>query len=152
MRRATELAANLRESVWLPRKPPSILEAACAALHAVGDEIGPDELDDARVVVAIRKVVVQGRKAVPLARLFHGRELLRVETVAFDVAPIIRRGVHRKARSDGSIRAHNHVVLSRPAVPARRFAISPFVPEPSPFQPSFFKSAPLAMRMKAFIS
>src|SRR5579864_8550556 len=41
---------------------------------------------------------------------------------------------------------------TKPGIPAIRFAISPLVPVPSPFQPRCFRSLPLAMRIKALIS
>ena len=50
-----------------------ILKAPSAALHAIGHKIRPYELDDSRVVVAIRQIVIERRKAVLLAGFLHSR-------------------------------------------------------------------------------
>ena len=49
-----------------------ILEASGSALHAIGHQIRPDELDYARIVVAIREVVIERRETMLLAGLLHG--------------------------------------------------------------------------------
>src|SRR6267378_1339278 len=49
----------------------SILETAHAALEFIFDRVGPEPLDHTRVVVAVREIVVQSRKTMPLAGRFH---------------------------------------------------------------------------------
>src|ERR1700687_5186732 len=58
---------------WLIFKTPG------AAFHPVLDHLRPDKFDDARIVVAIGQVVVQGGKAVLLAGLLHRGQLPLLE-------------------------------------------------------------------------
>ena len=53
----------------------SVLEASGAALHFVRYKIGPHELDHARIVIAVREIMVQRGEAMLLTGLFHGSQL-----------------------------------------------------------------------------
>jgi hypothetical protein len=68
-----------------------------AANFEAADRVGPQPLDNSRVVVALRQVVVEGREAVAVARVLHLLKLLLVELRRVDVAPIAGRGIHGKA-------------------------------------------------------
>ena len=66
-----------------------VLEAPGAALCPVPDEVGPDELDHPGIVIAIRKIVVEGGEAMLLANLLHVYQLGRFELVLIDVPPVV---------------------------------------------------------------
>jgi hypothetical protein len=66
----------------------SVLEASRSALHFVGHQVGPDELDHAGVVVAVGKIVIERGEAVLLASPLHADQLIGIEFVAVDVAPV----------------------------------------------------------------
>src|SRR5579862_590683 len=94
-----------------------IFEAPRSAFHLVLDQVRPHELDHASIVVAIRKIVVQGREAMLLTSLLHACQLTIFKFVVIDVSPIVSRSVHGKTWSDSSIGANDDVVLARTAVP-----------------------------------
>src|ERR1700676_1775906 len=79
-------------------------------------------LHDAAVVVAVSQIVIQRRKAVCLAILFHLVQLRHLELVLFNRAPVIRRRIHREARRKRAIHANDDRVLAGAAVP--RFPFS----------------------------
>src|SRR5437016_11891963 len=62
-----------------------------------------DPANDAAVVVDVTHDVVQRREAVQLAFFLHFTELVLVEFRLAHNAPIVSRGVHREAGSQGSI-------------------------------------------------
>jgi len=83
--------------------------------------------------------VVQCRKAVALAYLFHVAQLLVLELQFVDISPVNRGWVQRKARSEGTVCSNHDIVLARPAIPvskteiavaiffySRRFSCKPF--------------------------
>ena|SRR5208282_4996504 len=83
----------------------SLVEAASAALQPILYELRPDEFDDARVVVAICKVVIQGGETMPLARLFHVSQLGIAKLRMIDVSPVEGRSMHRETgRHSASVR------------------------------------------------
>ena len=57
----------------------------------------PNPFDHPRVVVAVRKIVIQGREAVFLAGFFHVGQLIVIQRELIDVAPIERGRIHREA-------------------------------------------------------
>src|SRR5258707_15705687 len=79
-----------------------LLKASGYALEAVHG-LFPQPLHHARRAVAVSDVVSQCRKAIRLAALFHFRELFDVELLIGNRAPVVRRVVHRKARSESSV-------------------------------------------------
>lgn len=60
--------------------------------------VRPQPLDHARVVVAVRQVVIQGGKQCFWHVFFHSKEGLSIEVEMLDVAPIVGRGIHGEAR------------------------------------------------------
>src|SRR6201998_4914763 len=74
-------------------------------------------LHDTGSVVTIGDVVAKGRKAVWLTALFHFGELLEIELLVFDRAPVIGRVIHGEARGQGSVGADDEPVLTCPAAP-----------------------------------
>src|ERR1700680_2996104 len=131
-------AAERPESFVTPRASTSstcspalalILKAVrVAATEAVGDRQVPQELDDARVVIAISQVVVERGEAVALAGGFHVREPLADEIRFIDVAPVVGRRIHREARRDGAVGADDDVVLACAAVPFAELHVTVFTP------------------------
>src|SRR5260370_21579236 len=93
--------------------PASILETAHAALEFIFDRVEPEPLDHTGVVVAVREIVIQSRKTMPLAGRFHLGKLRVIELWAIDVSPVVGRGVHREARRHGAIGTNDDVVLTR---------------------------------------
>src|SRR5690242_11410333 len=77
----------------------------------------PQPLHHAGRAVAVRDVVAQRRKTIRLAAFFHFRELLDVELLIGDRAPIVRRVVHGKAWSKSSVGPDDQPVLSGAASP-----------------------------------
>src|SRR5262249_17382433 len=98
-----------------------------AAIHAVRDQVGPDELEDPRIVVAVRQIVVQGREAVLLASLLHRRKLAAIELVLIDVSPVITGTVHGEAGSDGTIGRDDDMVLGGATLPFREMQLAVLV-------------------------
>lgn len=94
-----------------------ILKALRAALGSLLDQVFPHELNDARVVVAIGKVVVQGGEAMLLAGVLHFRQGFAFEFVAFDGAPVVGGPIHGEAGRNRTVSADDHVVLAGAAVP-----------------------------------
>src|SRR6266478_5430173 len=86
------------------------------ALEAV-QGLFPQPLHHAGRAVAVRDVVSQRRKAIRLATLFHLRELLDVELLVADGAPVVRRVVHGKARSECPVGSNDQPVLPGAAAP-----------------------------------
>ena len=68
----------------------SVVETSRSPLHLVFNEVGPNESNDSRVVIAVRQIMVQRRKTMPLAGRFHLAQLLGFEFVLIDVSPIER--------------------------------------------------------------
>src|ERR1700740_1303136 len=93
-----------------------LFKASGYALEAV-QGLFPQPLHHAGRAVAVRDVVSQRRKAIRLATLFHLRELLDVELLVADGAPVVRRVVHRKARSECPIGSNDQPILSGAASP-----------------------------------
>ncbi len=52
-----------------------------------------------------------------LAGFLHGLQLAPLEFVAIDVSPIVAGRIHRKAGCYGAVRADDHIVLPRAAIP-----------------------------------
>src|SRR5713101_5374587 len=77
----------------------------------------PQPLHHASRAVAVSDVVPQRRKAIRLTALFHFRELFDVELLIGDGAPVVRRVVHWKARSESPVGADDQPVLSGAASP-----------------------------------
>ena len=82
-----ECRLYLRGSLY--HKKFSIFETLRSTLHAIRHQILPDELDHARIVVAIREIVIQGREAMPLAGFLHVLQLPIFELVMIDISPVI---------------------------------------------------------------
>src|ERR1700758_4482207 len=98
--------------------PSLIVEAVrVASLEAVGHHQVPQELDDSRVVIAIRQIVIECGEAVLLAGLLHLLELPALEIRLIDIAPVVSGRVHGEAWRDGAIGADDDVILARAAVP-----------------------------------
>lgn len=125
---ATLTAGRLQTSA--PLQPPlpvfsgiigrifcSVFETSCAALHSIPDQIRPHELDHPSIVVAVRQIVIQGRKTMLLAGFLHAGELAVIEFVVIDASPIVGRRVHREAGCDGPVGSDDDIVLTGPAVP-----------------------------------
>src|SRR5580704_3030573 len=93
-----------------------LLKASCCALEAV-QGLFPKPLHHASRAVAVSDVVPQRRKAIRLAALFHIRELLDIELLISDGAPVVVCVVHGKARSDCPVGSNNQPVLSGAAPP-----------------------------------
>ena len=74
-------------------------------------------LNDALVVVAPAKDVIERGKTVSLASLFLVIKLFRVEFVIPHHTPVVACRIHREAWSQCSINTNNHRVLSGPTVP-----------------------------------
>src|SRR5713101_2407908 len=72
----------------------------------------PQPLHHASRAVAVSDVVPQRRKAIRLAALFHIRELLDIELLIADGAPVVGCVVHGKARSECPVGSNNQPVLS----------------------------------------
>ena len=104
-----------------------VFETPRSAFHLVLDQIRPHELDHASIVVAVCKIVVQGREAMLLASLLHARELTVFKFVMIDVSPIVGRSIHRKTRSHSSIGPNDHVILACAAVPLGEMKFAIFV-------------------------
>src|SRR5581483_4007427 len=94
-----------------------VFETSSATLQLIGNHLLPNPLDDARVVIAIAEVVVEGREAMSLACGLHLLQLLLIKFWIVDVSPIETRGIHRKARRDRAVGANDYIVLSCPAIP-----------------------------------
>jgi hypothetical protein len=65
-----------------------IFKASGSALHAVFDQVGPNELDYPRIVVAIGEIVIESRETMLLTSLFHSGQLICFEFVTVDVSPV----------------------------------------------------------------
>ncbi len=61
-----------------------------------------------------------------LALLLHLAELACVEVRGFDAAPIVGGGIHGEAGTQGTVYAHDDVVLAGPAVPLLKLAMHEF--------------------------
>jgi len=85
----------------------SALHLALRSLEAVR-ELLEEILDDTLVVVAPAQDMVECRKAMGLASLFLVVELLGLEFVIADHAPVIACRIHREAWCQSSIDANNH--------------------------------------------
>src|SRR5260370_9538720 len=77
----------------------------------------PQPLHHASRAVAVSDVVPQRRKAIRLAALFHIRELLDIELLIADGAPIVVCVVHAKARSQCPVGSTNKPILPCSAPP-----------------------------------
>src|SRR5258708_24801230 len=77
----------------------------------------PQPLHHAGRAVAVSDVVPQRRKATRLAALFHFRELFDIELLIADGAPVVRRVVQGKTRSESSVGTDDQPVLSGAASP-----------------------------------
>jgi hypothetical protein len=131
----------------------SLIKAASTTSQSIPNKLRPNEFDDARVVIAIRKVVIQGRETMPLARLFHLSQLAVVKLGIIDVAPVEWRSIHRETWRHSAIGPDDHIILARAAIPLGEMQILRGVlhdarhvrnllavplPLPSPFQPKVF--------------
>ena len=67
-----------------------MVEALRSALRSFLHQVRPHESDDSRIVVAIRKVVIQRREAMPLARRLHALKLISLELMVLNISPIER--------------------------------------------------------------
>jgi hypothetical protein len=85
----------------------SALHLAFRSLEAVR-KLLKEILDNTLVVVAPTQDVVERREAVGLAGLFLMVELLGLEFVIADHAPVIAGRIHREAWCQSSIDANNH--------------------------------------------
>src|SRR5258708_27985589 len=72
----------------------------------------PQPLHHASRAVAVSDVVPQCRKTIRLAALFHIRELLDIELLIADAAPVVGCVVHAKPRSECPVGSNNQPVLS----------------------------------------
>src|SRR5689334_19034594 len=104
-----------------------VFEAPCSTFHLVLYQVRPHELDDAGIVVAVRKIMVQGREAMLLTGLLHTPQLAIFKFVMIDVSPIVGGSIHGKTRSDSSVGANDDVVLPCPAVPLGEVKFAIFV-------------------------
>src|SRR6266853_2051081 len=115
--------------------PISILEAAHAALEFVFYHVGPQPLDYAGVVVAVRQVEAYIGKqgaTVPSVRMMTLFWPARQFQSAKRSSPFASRTI--------------------PGIEAKSSAWCPFPFVPSPFQPYSFRSSPEDIRMNALIS
>src|SRR5271168_5026227 len=80
-------------------------------------ELLEEILDDPLIVVAPAQNVVKRGKAVGLAGFFLVVQLLGLELMIADHAPVIARRIHREARGKSSVDADDHRILSGAAVP-----------------------------------
>ena len=79
-----------------------IVEAVrVATLHPMRDREVPNKLDHARIVVAIRQIMIERREAMALAGLLHVLELLTIEMEFVDIAPVVGGRIHGKTGRDG---------------------------------------------------
>src|SRR5579871_5531203 len=85
-------------------------------------ELFEEIFNDALVVVAPAKDVIERGKTVSLASFFLVIELFRVEFVVPNDTPVIACCIHRKTGSQRSINTNYHRVLSGPAVPRKMIA------------------------------
>src|SRR5579871_4213431 len=86
-------------------------------------ELFEEVFNDALVVVAPAKDVIERGKTVSLAGLFLVIKLLRVELMTAHYTPVVARCVHRKTGSQCSINTNNHRVLSSSTVPGEVIAL-----------------------------
>src|SRR5215475_6433555 len=77
----------------------------------------PEPLHDAAHVITIRDVIAQGGEAMRFAALLHFPELLEIELVFLDGAPIVGGVVHRETRGQGAIGADDEPILATTAAP-----------------------------------
>src|SRR5215471_382086 len=68
----------------------SFVKAASSTLQPVLHDLLPDELDDPRVVVAIREIVIPCRETVTLTGLLHVAQLVVIELRSVDTSPVTR--------------------------------------------------------------
>src|SRR5208283_882522 len=68
-------------------------------------------------VVAVRHIVAEGGEAVRFATLLHFGELLEIELLLLDGAPIVFGVVHGEARRQRSIGANDQPILTGAATP-----------------------------------
>jgi hypothetical protein len=66
-----------------------VFEALRPPLPAIRYQVLPHELDHARIVVAVCEIVIQRRKAMPLASLLHVLELSVFKLVMINISPVI---------------------------------------------------------------
>ena len=69
------------------------------------------------VVIAIAKDIVACRETVLGALDLHLIELFNVELMVFDRSPVMRRGIHWKARCKSSVSPDNQRILPGAAIP-----------------------------------
>ena len=85
----------------------SALHLAFRSLEAVR-ELLEEIFDNTLVVVAPAENVVQRRKTVGLAGFLLVVELLGIELMISDYAPVVARGVHREAGRECTIDPDDH--------------------------------------------
>ena len=104
------MAQSTRPDFW------HLLETSGYTLESVACLL-KEPLHYAGGVVAVRHIVAQGGEAVGLATLLHFGELLEIELLIFNGAPIVFGVVHREAGSEGAVRADDKPVLTGAATP-----------------------------------
>ena len=85
----TDFSPNLTALAPCSRRA-SFIKTASPAFQSILNEIRPDELDDARVVVAVCEIVIQSRKTVPLTGFLHASQLFAIKLRMIDASPVTR--------------------------------------------------------------
>jgi len=96
---------------------PSVFKGAHAAPELFFNDVGPQPFDYPSIVVAVGKVVVQGREAVLLAGFLHAGKLPLIELRLVDISPSVSGAVHWEARRHRAVGPFNDVILAGAAVP-----------------------------------
>src|SRR5215472_19311652 len=98
------------------RTDPLLLKASCCSLETVA-RLFQEPLHHASDIVTIGHVVAERGEALRFAALLHLVELLNIELLVLDGAPIVGCVVHREARRECSVGSDDDPVLPGAAAP-----------------------------------
>src|SRR5260370_36337280 len=93
-----------------------LFEASGCALK-YGSRVLKDPLHYARDVVTVRHIIPKCGEAMWLAPLLHFGELLEIELLILDRAPVVFRVIHREARRECPVRANDEPIMTGSATP-----------------------------------